>query len=138
MGAAVKSSFPWENSLFRAYSMESRSADTIKQSMPSVRSEPPRQSLFRVLSQKSVWGELWLSMKRVHKDKRARRRLGFLSLVIGLVLLLVVALVVYLMILIGTGSILFVPFVIPLLWWIRRSAKKEFVPMSIAPQSSAL
>jgi len=85
-----------------------------------------------------VWGELWLSMKRVHKDKRARRRLGFLSLVIGLVLLLVVALIVYVMFLIGTGSILFVPFVIPLLWWIRRSAKKEFVPMSIAPQASAL
>jgi hypothetical protein len=105
--------------------------------MPSVRSEPPRQSLYRVLSQKSVWRELWGSVKRVHKDRRARRHVGFLSLVVGLVLLLVVALIVYVMFLIGTGSILFIPVVIPLLWWIRRSANKEFQPISIAPQAAA-
>src|SRR4051812_15860060 len=106
--------------------------------MPPVRSQPPRQTLYRVLSQKSVWRELWGSMKRVHKDRRARRRLGFVSLAIGLALLLVVIAIVYVMVLIGTGSILFVPLVIPLLWWIRRSTRKEFEPMSIAPQASAL
>src|SRR4051794_17861394 len=105
--------------------------------MPSVRYEPPRQSLYRVLSQKSVWRELWGSVKRVHKDRRARRHVGFLSLMVGLVLLLVVALIAYVMFLIGTGSILIIPVMIPLLWWIRRSIKKEFAPMSIAPQASA-
>src|SRR4051812_24441124 len=106
--------------------------------MPPVRSQPPRQTLYRVLSQKSAWRELWGSIKRVHKDRRARRRLGFVSPAIGLGLLLVVAAIVYVMVLIGTGSVLFVPFVIPLLWWIRRRTRKEFQPMSIAPQASAL
>jgi hypothetical protein len=102
-----------------------------------MRSEPPSQSLYRVLSQKSVWREVWLSVKRVHKDKRARRRLGFLSLAIGLLLVLVIGAIAYVMVMSGTGSIFFAPFLIPVIWWIRRSAKKDFAPMSIAPQASA-
>jgi hypothetical protein len=105
--------------------------------MPSVRSEPPSQSLYRVLSQKSVWRELWLSVKRAHKDRRARRRLGFLSLAIGLLLVLAVGTVAYVMVMIGTGSIFLVPFLVPVMWWIRRSAKKDFAPLNIAPQASA-
>ena len=106
--------------------------------MSTIRSQPPRDSLFRIFAQKSVWREIWLSMKRVHKDRRARRRLGSLSLWIGLLLLLVVGAIAYLFFLIGTGAIFFAPFVIPVLWWIRRSTKKEFEPMSIAPQARDL
>jgi len=36
--------------------------------------------------------------------------------------------------LIGTGAWLFVPFVIPVMWWIRRSNKQEFEPLNIAPK----
>jgi hypothetical protein len=106
--------------------------------MPAIRSQPPRDSLFQIFSQKSVWRELWVSLRRVHKDRRARRRVGFVSLGLGILLLLVVAAIAYLFFLIGTGSIFFAPFVIPVLWWIRRSTKKEFEPMSIAPQARDL
>jgi len=106
--------------------------------MSPIRSEPPRQNLFRIFSQKSVWREIWLSVKRVHKDRRARRRLGSLSLWIGLLVLIGTAAIAYLVLLIGTGSIFFAPFVIPVMWWIRRSAKKEFEPKSIAPQPATI
>ena len=106
--------------------------------MPTIRTEPPRHTLFRVFSQKSVWREIWLNVKRVHKDKRARRQLGSLSLWIGLLLLVGVVAIAYVFALIGTGSIFFAPFVIPLLWWIRRGAKKEFEPLRIAPPAPAI
>lgn len=93
--------------------------------------------MFRFLSQKSVWREIWLSLRRVHKDRRARRQLGSLSMWMGLLLLILVAAIAYVALLIGTRSIFFAPFVIPVLWWIGRSAKKEFEPMSIAPKPAA-
>src|SRR5215469_17944834 len=105
--------------------------------MASAQSPSGKGNLVQVLRQKSVWRELWLSVKRAHKDRRARRRLGFVSLWVGLLLLLLIAAIAYLAVLIGTGSIFFAPFVIPVLWWIRRGAKKDFEPMSIAPQAGA-
>lgn len=105
--------------------------------MASTRTQPPEHGLIRVLSEKSVWREFWLSVKRAHKDRRARRHLAVVSLIAGLALLLVIIALAYLALLIGTGSIFFAPLVIPALWWIRRSAKKD-EPMSIAPQVGQL
>lgn len=102
--------------------------------MPSGYSPSRKAGLVRVLFEKSVWVELWGSVKRVHKDKRARRRLAVLSLAAGLLMLLAVGLIVYLVLLTGTGAIFIVPFVIPVLWWLRRSANREFEPMNIVPQ----
>jgi hypothetical protein len=102
--------------------------------MASTRSQPPKLGLFRILSQKSVWKEFWLSVRRAHKDKRARRHLAWLTLGVTLLLLLAVVVIIYVVVLVGTGSIFFAPLVIPILWWIRRSANKEFEPMNIAPQ----
>ena len=102
--------------------------------MPSSYSRSQRAGLLRVLFEKSVWVELWGSLKRVHKDRRARRRLALLSLAAGLLVLVVVAVVVYLAVLIGTGAIFIVPFVLPVLWWLRRSADREFQPMNIVPR----
>lgn len=104
--------------------------------MPTGRSQSGKAGLFRVLSEKSVWVELWGTLKRVHKDRRARRRVAFLSLAMGLLVLLLIAGTVYITLLIGTGAIFFAPFVIPILWWIRRSATKEFEPINITPQPS--
>ena len=87
----------------------------------------------RFLTERSVWRELWVNVKRAHKDRRARRQLGFLSLWIGLLVLLVVAAIAYVAFLIGTGSFFFLPFVIPVLWWLRRGEKKEFQTLRIAP-----
>lgn len=103
--------------------------------MDSTRSQPTKHSLFRILSQKSVWKEFWLSVKRAHKDRRARRQLAWLTLVVALLVLVGIVLLVYVVLLVGTGSIFFAPLVIPLLWWIRRGAKKDFEPMNIAPQA---
>lgn len=102
--------------------------------MPSGYSRSRKAGLLRVLFEKSVWVELWGSVRRAHKDKRARSRLAFLSLAVGLLVLVAAAVIVYLAFLIGTGAILIVPFVIPVLWWIRRSADHEFQPMNIVPQ----
>lgn len=102
--------------------------------MPLGQSQSGRAGLLRVLSEKSVWVELWGTLKRVHKDRRARRRVAFLSLAIGLLVLLLVLGLVYMTLLIGTGAIFVVPFVIPVLWWIQRSARKESQPINITPQ----
>lgn len=40
----------------------------------------------------------------------------------------------YLLVVIGTGAWLFIPFLIPATWWIRRSAKREFASLNIAPR----
>ncbi len=102
--------------------------------MPSGYSRWRRAGLPRVLFESSIWVELWGSLKRVHKDRRARRRLAFLSLGVALLVLLVAAVVVYLALMVGTGAIFFIPFVIPVLWWLRRSANREFQAMNIVPQ----
>jgi hypothetical protein len=96
-----------------------------------------RQSKYRALVDKGLWLAAWRSTKRAHKDKRARKHLlGFIAAV-TLLLLLLAGAIVYLVFVIGTGAWLFVPFVIPVMWWIRRSAKREFAPMNIAPQPEA-
>ncbi len=77
--------------------------------MPSTQSKSAPGSIVQVLSQRSVWSELWLSVKRAHKDRRARRRLGFVSLWVGLLLLLLVGAAAYLFFLIGTGAIFLLP-----------------------------
>ena|SRR5215472_10302831 len=103
--------------------------------MGTTRSQPPKYHVFRVLSEKSVWKEFWLSVKRAHKDRRARRHLAVLSMMIGLAVLVLIIVLTYVVLLVGTGSIFFAPLVIPVLWWIRRrAAEKESGPINIAPQ----
>ena len=106
--------------------------------MALTRSQQPTHNLFRILSEKSVWKEFWLSVKRAHKDRRARRRLGVLSMIVGLALLVMIIGLIYLALLVGTGTIFFAPLVLPVLWWIRRCARKESEPMNIAPQAAHL
>lgn len=102
--------------------------------MPSGFARWFRRSKYRVLVDRGLWLGTWRSLKRAHKDKRARRHLlGFIAAV-TLLLLLLAGGIVYLALVIGTGAWFFVPFVIPVMWWIRSSAKREFVPMNIAPQ----
>ncbi len=70
---------------------------------------------------KDTWIRARANLKRVHKDRRARAhllRLAFLLLVPALC-------IAYLAWLIGTGAIYFVPFVVPVIWWIQRSHRKQ-------------
>lgn len=84
----------------------------------------------RFVFRKATWSEAALSLRRAHKDKRARKHLFALAF---LVLIPVLAFV-YLAVLLGSGSIYFVPFVIPVLWLIRRGHRKQDeASLSIAP-----
>lgn len=88
-----------------------------------------QKSYWRKLTLRATWFEAWLSLRRVHKDRRARkelRRLAFLLLVPLLCL-------VYLVWLLKSGAVFIAPFVIPVIWWIRRSNKRS-EPLHIAPQ----
>lgn len=97
-----------------------------------------RQSNYRALVDKSMWLAAWRSVKRAHKDKRARKHILMVTAALGLLVLLVAGCLVYLVFVIGTGAWIFVPFVIPVMWWIRRGAKQEFAPMNIAPPPEPL
>ncbi len=92
-----------------------------------------KSSYWKMLLRGDTWREAAMSLRRVHKDKRARKHL------FGLLLLLLVPviLITYLLWLIGSGGILLVPFVIPVLWWRARRAKRDEVLMHIAPQAES-
>jgi hypothetical protein len=84
---------------------------------------------WRFVCRKATWFEARLSLKRAHKDRRARKHLLKL---IGF-LLIPVFCAVYLIWLIGSGAILIVPFVVPVIWWLGRRQKQEAVPLRITP-----
>jgi hypothetical protein len=87
---------------------------------------------WRSISLRATWREAGLSLRRAHKDPRARK------LLLQLLLLLLIPLlcVVYFAWLVSSGAILFVPFVVPALWWIRRGHTRN-EPLQIAPQSES-
>ena len=70
---------------------------------------------------RNTWLQARLSLKRAHKDSRARKYL----LAVVVLLLIPVLVIAYLFFLVGTGAIFFAPFVIPVLWWIRRKNRTE-------------
>lgn len=73
---------------------------------------------------------MWLSVRRVHKDRRARKQV----LSFALFLLVPVLVIAYVAFLIGSGAWLFLPFVIPVMWWRYRGAKRDSQPLNIAPR----
>jgi len=88
-----------------------------------------RSNYWRMVLRKATWVEALQSLRRAHKDKRARRHLGRLFL-----LLLTPALCIgYLAWLVGSGAWLFIPFVIPVIWWMNRGAKRDAEPLHVAP-----
>lgn len=91
-----------------------------------------RSSQLRIFFQRSYWSETLRSLKRVHKDRRARRQLLLLAGLVAFLLLVVIALTAYIKMLLGTGAIYLVPIVIVVLWWIRHRAQHDFAPMQIA------
>jgi hypothetical protein len=92
-------------------------------------SDSHHRGTLAVFIQKSFWLEIGRSLKRVHKDRRARKQI-FRLLLLALILLLAIA---YLAFLVGSGAWLFLPFVIPIVWFRARQAKQDAQPMHIAP-----
>jgi len=88
---------------------------------------------WRFLFRKDTWREARFSLKRAFKDKRARRyvlRLSFL-------LILPIIVVLYAIVLFRTWAIFFVPFVIPVLWWMKRREKQDEALLKITPRPQA-
>lgn len=89
-----------------------------------------RAKPFTLLLHKPFWREMGQSLKRVHKDRRARKQV----LSFALFLLVPVLIIAYAAFLVGSGAWLFLPFVIPVLWWRQRSARRDAQPLNIAPR----
>ncbi|WP_263350765.1 hypothetical protein [Acidicapsa acidisoli] len=87
-----------------------------------------RKSYWLMLFRKATWYEAWLSLKRVHKDRRARKHL----LLFLFQLLIPFLCAAWLAWAIGTGFVLVVPIIFFILWWRNRlTTKEESVSLSI-------
>jgi hypothetical protein len=92
-----------------------------------------RSAYWQILFRRTTWSEAWVQISRFHKDKRARRyTLGIAALLTAPLILLV-----YLGWVIGSGGVLLVPFVIPVLWW-RSRRERENAPLHIVQPSAPL
>lgn len=88
-----------------------------------------KNAYWRMLLRKATWRETWDSLKRAHKDRRARKHLY----VIAAMVLAPLVCAFYLAWLVGSGAVLLAPFVIPALWLIRRANRsKEPVELKIS------
>jgi hypothetical protein len=88
-----------------------------------------KSAYWRTILRKDTWVEVGRSLLRAHKDKRARKHL----LRIFLLLLTPAACLAYLAWIIGNGAWLIILFVFPLIWWRNRKEKEDSKPLHIAP-----
>jgi hypothetical protein len=87
-----------------------------------------RKSYWLMLFRKATWYEAWLSLKRAHKDRRARKHV----LLLLFQLLIPFLCAAWLAWAIGTGAFFIVPIVFFVIWWRnRRAAKDAAVSLSI-------
>jgi hypothetical protein len=90
------------------------------------------KSYWRMLLRKGTWSEAALSVRRAHKDRRARTHL----LAIGVMAFSPILLLAYALWLVGTGTIILVPFVVPVIWLIRRGHQRDdLAQLRISPPS---
>jgi hypothetical protein len=93
-----------------------------------------KKAYWRTLCSADNWQQAWTSLRRGHKDKRARRHLrSFAAL-----LLIPFLCSAYAIWLLRTGAVFVLPFVIPLIWWMNRSREKDEVLLHITPQPPPL
>lgn len=87
-----------------------------------------KRAYWRMLFRGATWADAWHSLRRVHKDKRARRHLASFAQR----LLIPVVCAAYLAWLARLGALLFLPLLIPIVWWSNRRQRNE-TPLHIAP-----
>jgi hypothetical protein len=80
-----------------------------------------RKSYWLMLFRKATWYEAWLSLRRAHKDRRARRHL--LRLLFQLLIPFLCA--AWLAWAVGTGVFVLVPIIFAIIWWRNRVVAKE-------------
>ena len=88
-----------------------------------------QSSYWRMLLRGATWREAGMSLRRAHKDSRARKHVGR----VALLALIPFVCVAYLAWLAGSGALIAVPFVIPVIWWRSRREREDAVPLSIVP-----
>ena len=76
-----------------------------------------------------AWSEAWISLRRAHKDRRARKQLRNRILLA----LIPVLCLVYLAWLAGSGAWLMLPILVLVLWWQSRMYTQEECPISVVP-----
>ena len=89
-----------------------------------------KKSYWRTLLSASTWIDVWKSLKRAHKDSRARKFLRQIA-VLCLVPFLCIA---YLAWAAGIGLLYFLPLVFLGIWLYNRHRTKNSAPLHIAPQ----
>jgi hypothetical protein len=90
-----------------------------------------KKSYWKMLLRRASWYEAWLSLKRVHKDKRARSHLRRFALM----LLAPFLCLTYLVWLVGSGGLVVVPIIAALIWWRGRRTTEDGKLPSILPPS---
>ena len=93
-----------------------------------------KSAYWRTILRKATWIEAGRSLQRAHKDKRARKhlmRLGLLLAAPGLC-------IAYLAWIWGLGAWFILPIVVPLAWWFNRGAKQAGETLHIAPTPEPL
>jgi hypothetical protein len=89
-----------------------------------------RSTYWRMLLRKDTWKEAGVSIRRVHKDRRARKHV----LSVFLMLLIPFICLVYAAWFVGTGALFLVPVLIPVVWWRGWREKRDSVPLNIVPK----
>jgi hypothetical protein len=101
----------------------------LKSSMYSLFALLLRKSYWQMLLRQATWYEAWLNLKRVHKDRRARKHIRhFLFLLIIPVLCLA-----YLVWVARSGAVFIVPILAAGVWWTNRRRRQEGGPLTILP-----
>lgn len=85
------------------------------------------KSYWRILLRQGTWAEARRSLRRAHKDKRARKHL----LAVSCVVIAPLVALAYFAWLVGSGAIVLVPFVLPVLWWRARRARQDDISLSL-------
>ena len=95
-----------------------------------------RKSYWQMLLRRGTWHEAWLSLRRAHKDRRARKHLRQ----VALLALAPVLVLLYFLWLLGSGALMLLVILIPvwgLQWWHARRRDEpvaSIVPSSLPPR----
>jgi hypothetical protein len=89
-----------------------------------------KKSYWQMMLRGATWSDAWRSLKRVHKDRRARKHL---RQVLWLAAIPVLCLA-YLCVLAGSHALYFLPFVLLAIWLYKRHQRKNSGALHVTPQ----
>jgi hypothetical protein len=93
-----------------------------------------KKSYWQTILRAATWLEAWRSLKRAHKDSRARKFLGHLLWL----LIIPILCFAYLCLVAGTRALYVVPFIFLLIFFRNRYRGKHSAPLHITPQPAPI